>query len=311
MEWNAPTMNPPLEPRRKTSDLPTLSLSAVAMLLAATHAFAAAEGPIDAVQKALKREHFLPGEPSGVLDEPTRVALRRFQANRGLRETGEIDTATLQALQSDTETAKPTLTALPDVKTGAAVETVAKDREFLKQVEEAQPPAPPAAEQVAEIAEAPRSEPAPPPTEAAEPPAEVDPLHSPAVAFKNETLKRQPEMAKVKPVEKSRRTVRIERAIPVAPDDRRDLAPEPVSEPPRLSRFRFSTAPERTAVNEAEVDVTAGGGARIIRATTPRPESRVKKTPSSAPAPLPGEPSVAPPEPTPKVGFLRRIFRRE
>src|SRR5882757_4679428 len=44
----------------------------------------AAEMPISAVQETLKREQFFYGEPSGVLDEPTRAALRRFQIRHGL-----------------------------------------------------------------------------------------------------------------------------------------------------------------------------------------------------------------------------------
>ena len=77
----------------------------LAMMMAASSPMLviAAEMPISAVQETLKREQFFYGEPSGVLDEPTHAALRRFQIRYGLPVSGEIDKATLQALQSPRE----------------------------------------------------------------------------------------------------------------------------------------------------------------------------------------------------------------
>jgi peptidoglycan hydrolase-like protein with peptidoglycan-binding domain len=96
----------------------------------------AADMPISAVQQTLKREQLFYGEPSGVLDEPTRAALRRFQIRYGLPVSGEIDKATLQALQSPREkdaAGAPASVAGAASKAGSAsAKTIEKDREFLQ-----------------------------------------------------------------------------------------------------------------------------------------------------------------------------------
>jgi hypothetical protein len=87
----------------------------------------AAEGPIVAVQEALIRDKFLTGEVSGVHDKATREALQKFQAYHSLPPTGEIDTATLEALQSDVPTKPaPALAVQPLPKA-----VVQGDRQFL------------------------------------------------------------------------------------------------------------------------------------------------------------------------------------
>jgi hypothetical protein len=48
----------------------------VAFLAIAFHSAIAADGPISAVQEALKRQQFYFGEATGELDEDTRAALR-------------------------------------------------------------------------------------------------------------------------------------------------------------------------------------------------------------------------------------------
>ncbi|RPJ52928.1 MAG: peptidoglycan-binding protein [Acidobacteria bacterium] len=63
----------------------------------------AAEAPGDTativqVQEALKQAGFDPGMPSGVLDPPTREALRQYQRFRGLPGTGQLDEQTRAAL---------------------------------------------------------------------------------------------------------------------------------------------------------------------------------------------------------------------
>src|SRR4030095_10352979 len=113
-----------------------MALLQAAVLAISLHGLAAAEGPIYAVQDALKRVHFFVGERTGVLDQPTRTALKRFQTRHGLPETGEIDTATLQALQSSAEVGRPVIESKsPATKDSALSEDIVeKDREFLRKL---------------------------------------------------------------------------------------------------------------------------------------------------------------------------------
>jgi len=113
----------------------------LAMMMAASSPILviAAEMPISAVQETLKREQLFYGEPSGVLDEPTHAALRRFQIRYGLPVSGEIDKATLQALQSPREkdaAGAPAPVAGAASNGGSATgPTAEKDREFLRDLE--------------------------------------------------------------------------------------------------------------------------------------------------------------------------------
>jgi len=113
----------------------------LAMMMAASSPLlvTAAEMPISAVQEALKREQFFYGEPSGVLDEQTHAALRRFQIRYGLPVSGEIDKATLQALQSplekDAAGTPPPVAGAASKAGSTAASTSEKDREFLRNLD--------------------------------------------------------------------------------------------------------------------------------------------------------------------------------
>ena len=129
---------------------------AVTVLLAGMGSLShAAEGPVASVQKSLKEQQFYFGEVNGNFDEETRAALKRFQIHDGLPVSGELDTATLQALQSRpaaSDAAAPAAPAAPDEPApersvrGRARNLVQSDREFLAQVEGGEdastPPAP-------------------------------------------------------------------------------------------------------------------------------------------------------------------------
>jgi hypothetical protein len=88
----------------------------------------AADGPIEAVQEALIRDKFLTGEVSGVHDKATREALQKFQAYHSLPPTGEIDTATLEVLQTSAPTKPAPALALQEPVPKAVVQG---DRQFL------------------------------------------------------------------------------------------------------------------------------------------------------------------------------------
>jgi len=102
---------------------------AAILILASCPVSAPAEGPVTAVQEALRKEQLLPDQPSGRLDEPTRAALRQYQTQRGLPVTGEIDNATMEALEAGAGP-KAAQTVVPGVPT----ETVRGDREFLNKI---------------------------------------------------------------------------------------------------------------------------------------------------------------------------------
>jgi peptidoglycan hydrolase-like protein with peptidoglycan-binding domain len=109
-----------------------------AVLVASFHLAYAEDGPVAAVQEALKKRQFYSGEITGKLDEATRAGLQQFQTQAGLPGTGEMDTSTLQALQRESSP--------PDASAPSGAQS---DREFLKQVEKkedgplpAGPPAP-------------------------------------------------------------------------------------------------------------------------------------------------------------------------
>ena len=62
------------------------------------------------VQQRLQAGGYTPGTVDGALGLQTRQALRGFQKAKGLRPTGEPDTATLDALDSGRHTLHPSLT---------------------------------------------------------------------------------------------------------------------------------------------------------------------------------------------------------
>ena len=114
----------------------------------------AAEGPIASVQRSLQEQQFYFGEVNGQLDEETRAALRRYQIHQGIPVSGELDTNTLQALQSATGTAETNTAPAPSAPAtaersvrGRARNLEQGDREFLEQLEESPVSPAPAAEQ--------------------------------------------------------------------------------------------------------------------------------------------------------------------
>lgn len=199
--------------------------SAAVLLLVSAGSLVAAEGPVKAVQQALKEQQFFYEEPNGKLDPATYAALRRFQIRHGLSATGEIDTATMEALEGGGN-------AAPDAASPAATvgglppATVERDHEFLAQVEDAagkpavegspstldRPPEPDRTRQV----EAP---PQPGKTESlaqqAPPPTRAEPVRRESVAQSDTTFQPEPKspviVHKAVPIEKPAREVEIQR----------------------------------------------------------------------------------------------------
>ncbi len=123
----------------------TFHRSIVSLVLAVAASFVpgmayealAADGPIRAVQQALKKDQFLFEEPSGKMDDATHAALKRFQIRRGLAVTGEIDTATLQALDSRPPGSTPPEKVNPQPRRrrrspSIPKATVEEDRQYLE-----------------------------------------------------------------------------------------------------------------------------------------------------------------------------------
>jgi peptidoglycan hydrolase-like protein with peptidoglycan-binding domain len=64
-----------------------------------------AEGAVGRIQRALAERGYLEAHREGELDAPTSAALRRFQEDEGLAETGFPDRETLRRLHVDPEKA--------------------------------------------------------------------------------------------------------------------------------------------------------------------------------------------------------------
>jgi peptidoglycan hydrolase-like protein with peptidoglycan-binding domain len=284
-----------------------MALLQAAVLAVSLHGLAAAEGPIYSVQDALKREQFFTGERTGVLDRPTRTALQRFQTRHGLPDTGEVDTATLQALQSSAEAGRPVIASQPPaIKESASSEAIVeKDREFLQNLQAVetgreQVPAPPqvsassALPPPAPVADpAPAQAPAPvqplPPVsdpaptevpEVAPPPAPVQATAAPPPVpetFVKPSRKAEvakPEVAKSRPVEKLRPLApsKIEQPTRTQSSDfpaRQQSELEPIgSEPPRRAERRIPPARSRVEESNDDPEPLDSGGVRIMRSTT-------------------------------------------
>jgi hypothetical protein len=143
----------------------------------------AAEGPIASVQESLKRQQFYFGEATGIVDDDTRAALRRFQIRHGLPCTGEIDGATLQALAGNPAAVQPISEAQVAASKAAPQPTPAvvdKDRQFLQKIETGIEP-PPA------VQTAPPAAPTSPPPAPAPPIAAPQPVPPVAVSKPAET----------------------------------------------------------------------------------------------------------------------------
>ena len=89
-----------------------------------------AENGARALQNALKERGFYAAQPSGVMDEQTRAALKRFQIREGLNVTGEPDAVTLQALGKAAQTQTVSSQENDSVRERSQ-QVVTSDREFL------------------------------------------------------------------------------------------------------------------------------------------------------------------------------------
>ena len=289
----------------------------LAMMMAASSPMLAiaAEMPISAVQESLKREQLFYGEPSGVLDEPTHAALRRFQIRYGLPVSGELDKATLQALQSPREkdaAGAPAPVAGAASKAGSAAATTSEtDREFLRDLERS--------------GTAPGKVPAAPPE--VPPAAAVSAPHATGEGTARIVGRRPaveddaaaPPRTGAPASEPTRRVVSRTNSTIVTDGAETDDDPDPLGphgvriiRPPGTVPVPPPTVPEeRTRIVEERRTTT-------ISPATP-PPARVL-APTSTPAPGSGlpiypqadePPSRAQPEPPPRKpqGFLQRLFR--
>ncbi len=261
-----------------------------AVLAGTAFGSSAADGPIAAVQTALIREQFLSGEPSGVLDSSTRGALRRFQLRHALPPTGEIDTATLVALQSNVESAEALAPAPPPA-------VVQSDREFLKRVERGE-------EQISVPAET---------SAATTRPAALAPPERPQPAGPETNSRNTSENPPVKP----RFVTTREAAAPTRKSESKrtrqvDVASDPAARRPPAA---IASAPTRDFDSENDPDVLGSHGTRIIRSTTTTtaPDGRTylveKTTTTSSGTPPPTVRRATAVHPRTKdQGFFHRIF---
>jgi len=268
------------------------------MLAAALQGLALAQGPISAVQEALRREELLFGEPSGVFDEKTREALRRYQTRRGFPATGELDAATLKALQGPMpgdpppiESVRPGVPA-PSAKVSDSV--LERDREFLRTLEASEaareqhmPPPAPVAERV--------TEPAAP--EAMRPQALPTPEPAPP--------SRRAAFAPAAPAEQLE-------PVPGDPWNSRQL--EPLAKPKKSQRKSPAQPLQRSRIQIVESedyqDPIEPGGVRIIRSTGTDRSGRtvIYETRTYAEKSAPVLRRAVPVEPRRKAGLFDRIF---
>lgn len=251
----------------------------------------AAQGPIYSVQEALRRENLLTTSPSGTLDEPTKNALRRFQSSRGLPESGEIDSATLEALERGNGQ-RPAIESLPSPSRTTAVtaEVAEADRAFLQRRTDAERRAeqmpPPASTELPVVSSAapttdalaPMAAPAPstpsvvssvtptpqriPPPIAEPPVTAVAPFLPPAAPASPQTV-----VEINRPEEKLRKTT-SRASAPVA------IAGAPSSSSTRTSRPTALPPPPPAIINGVPVTIAGPGGVRITRTTTTTPDGR-------------------------------------
>jgi len=86
------------------------SLITVAALTACGVILAQTNDNLVRVQNRLKAEGYFHGDPTGVLDEQTRIALDLYQVDHDLAVTGKLDAPTARALDASTPTPTPTPT---------------------------------------------------------------------------------------------------------------------------------------------------------------------------------------------------------
>jgi peptidoglycan hydrolase-like protein with peptidoglycan-binding domain len=119
------------------------SFSLLTLLMLCFFESATADPQIAAVQEALKSEGLYHGEVTGEIDNPTAAAITRLQARRGLEVTGELNEETLRALRMDVAQPFPAAASegsSPRPEPWRALRE--QDREFLKQLNSAQPTQP-------------------------------------------------------------------------------------------------------------------------------------------------------------------------
>ncbi len=217
------------------------------------HEAQASDPQVTAVQEALKREQFLFQEPTGVMDDATRSALRRYQIRNGLPASGEIDSATSQALQNkgdDKSNAPLTSAAVPSAIPGIPKTVRDEDRRILNELE---------AKDGAVAADKP-AKPVPP-ADSIHPPQLAPPPVQPETAA-TKTVKEAPPSVETAPpaLEDKRRAVVAETTM--RPQfDRRQVERESVAPPP----IETETAPPppiaegpKTRVRDREAIVDAG-----------------------------------------------------
>ena len=261
-----------------------------AMLAGTGCGSSAADGPIAAVQTALIREQFLAGEPSGVLDSSTRGALRRFQLRRALPPTGEIDTATLVALQSNGESTQATAPVPPRA-------IVQGDREFLKRVESGE-------EQISVPTET---------SAATTQPAALEPPERARPAAPETNSRNASESPKAKP----RFVTTREAAAPARKSESMRTRQVDAEADPAMRRapVAIASAPTREFDSENDPDALGSHGTRIIRSTTTttaadgRTYLIEKKTTTFSGTPPPTMRRTSAVHSRPKdQGFFHRIF---
>ena len=110
--------------------------SACLLLATVLLPLAEAANPIEDAQRMLQREEFYFGKVTGAMDAETRAALRRFQIHEGIAVTGEMDAATLQALQAGSAPAEPPPERSRSSVREQATSVEQDDRMFLERFEE-------------------------------------------------------------------------------------------------------------------------------------------------------------------------------
>lgn len=320
-------MKPPINRRGRTSAAQPAAVVAalVAMLVISSQGLLAVEGPVAALQEALKKQQLFFGEPSGVLDDRTQVALRRFQIRHNLPNTGEIDNATLDVLQNLAQSDVPPplkAKALPTprqperpIVSSPSDVPVVKNPAALPVPSRHQSVPPAVASSMPSIPLTPRVK-WPPPVPKPAPVRSEPPLMERIAA---ESAKQKPEAPKSRPDEK-RDVMPVQRLasapVPRSKDSaaRVDFQPTPKAPPPVGERRTFPVA-NRIAKVDPDRDALAPDGARIIRTTTTttgRDGSTTiteRKTTITAGASAPIVRRAEPVRPQPRERLLQRIVR--
>ena len=312
--------------------LPPFVLSA-AVLAMFGNELPAAEGPVGAVQDALRTQQFFFGERSGELDEPTCAALRRFQIRHGLPATGELDNATIIALQNPPSGAAntpgfPQMPLHPPPAPSPLPATSAREKTFLDRLaaRAAQIPPPAQLSPTPQMAEptAPEegaldmatSQPTPDTrvTQVMPPPAVLLALPRAAAAAARRIAAVSPANIARRKVNEGNGTAEVRTSstpsanLSAASLEAKSSAPRSQDEKPRWMPTR--------GINEA----SAVGGSeppdsRIVRTitTTTRTLGRTtiteRQTTTSATTPIPIALRAEPVEPRYREGFFKRIFR--